>query len=112
MLHVGHLVPFVVENIKLFAVGDHGILVIATAHDVDKTVLEVVVGSETCTALADWWKFLNLIGPQVELEDISDRSCHSLIYVISRNDNNLIIRYIDGAAVLKLFVELVVSLVF
>ena len=57
-----HWHPLVVENVKFLAISDHLILFVATSHNVNVPVFELVVSCEGSSRLGDRLQVLDFVG--------------------------------------------------
>ena len=104
--------PFVIQNVKLFTVSNHLVMLIASANDIDKPILELVVGREGCPCLGDGLEVLNFVGQKMILKHIVDRHIWSITVIhVSRDDDYSVVGHVNGPSVLQRLVQLVGLLV-
>jgi len=46
MVHTWHLLPFMIEDIKLLTVCYHGILIVTASNNIDEPILEVIMSGK------------------------------------------------------------------
>lgn len=106
-----HWDPFVIKNVKFFTFFHHLILFVATAHNVDVPVLELIVGREGGSWLGNGLQVLNLVCQKMILEDIVDWSWWITVIYTSRNYDYSVIWDVDSPSVFQRLVQFVTFLV-
>ena len=62
LIHVGHLLPAMVEYIKFLTRFHHGLLLIAATHYVYEPITEIIVGSKRGTPFFNWGELFEILG--------------------------------------------------
>jgi len=106
--------PLVVEYIEFLTVSHHFIIFVASSNHVNKSVLEFIVSCKRGSTFRNGLQILDLVGQEVELENIGDGLYIGLRVVVVNvpwDDNNSVIWHVDGSSIFQRLVQLELLLI-
>lgn len=109
--HTRHRHPFIIENVKFFAIINHHLSLIASTHNIYESIFEIVMSSERCPTDGYWLKLLDFVGKQMILKYVCDCLRTYLIHIIAWDYHDPVIRHIDGPSVLEWLIQLELLLI-